>query len=47
MYDGDKEYSWIDDKGDKEGLLENLISPSCLEIDEQHTSKPQYDILEP
>jgi hypothetical protein len=47
VYDSDEEDSWTGDEGDKEGLLEQLISPSYLATDEQQTSKPQYDILEP
>jgi hypothetical protein len=47
VYDSDGEDSWIGEEGDKEGLLEQLISPSYLATDEQQTSKPQYDILEP
>jgi hypothetical protein len=47
VYDSDEEDSWIDDGGDKEGLLEQLISPSYLATNEQQTSEPQYDILEP
>jgi len=44
VYDSD---SWTDDEGNKEELLEQLISPSYLKTDEQQTSKPQYGILEP
>jgi hypothetical protein len=47
VYDSDEEDSWTGDEGDKEGLLEQLISPSYLATDEQQTSEPQYDILEP
>jgi hypothetical protein len=47
VYDGDKEDSWIDDKGYKEGLLEYLTSPSYLSTNEKHNSEPQYDILDP
>jgi hypothetical protein len=46
VYDNDEEDSWTDDEEDKEGLLEQLISPSCLPTVEQQTSEPQYDILE-
>jgi hypothetical protein len=35
MYDSYQEDSWTVDEGYKEGLLEQLISPSCLKTDEQ------------
>jgi hypothetical protein len=47
VYDNDEEDSWTGNGGDKEGLLDQLISPSYLATDEQQTSEPQYDILEP
>jgi hypothetical protein len=47
VYDSDEEDSWTCDEGDKEGLLEQLFSSSCLATIEQQTSEPKYDILEP
>jgi hypothetical protein len=47
VYDNYQEDSWTVDEGYKEGLLEQLISPSCLATDEQQTSEPQCDILAP
>jgi hypothetical protein len=46
VYESDEEDSWTSDEGDKEGLLEQFISPSYLETDEKQTSEPQCGILE-
>lgn len=47
VYDSYEEDSWTGDEGDKEGLLEQLISSSCSTTVEHQTSEPQCDILDP